>query len=72
VVGKDRRRPEQLLSEHRPDEKVRPGRRAERQQQVGAPPLIVAVTARCADQEPRLALAVVAPAVELLGQLNRG
>ena len=36
MVRKDRRRAEQLLGEHRADEQVRPGRRAEGQQQVGA------------------------------------
>ena len=36
MVRKDRRRPEQLLGEHRADQQVRPGRRTERQQQVGA------------------------------------
>ena len=36
VVRKDRCRSEQLLGQHRADEQVRPGRRAERQQQVSA------------------------------------
>ena len=45
MVRKDRCGTEQLFGEHRPDEQVRPGRRPERKQQVGAAPVGLIVAA---------------------------
>ena len=53
------------------DQQVRPGRRAEGEQQVGLGAYIVAMAVGGADQEARFALATVAPAFELLGELRR-
>ena len=65
VVGEDAGRAEQLLGQHRPRQQVRPGRRPERQQQVGLAAHLFVVAVGGADQEARLALAAVAPAFEL-------
>jgi hypothetical protein len=64
VVRKDRCRPKQLLGEHRPNQEVRPSGRSEGQQQVGICAIRVCVTVGATNQEPRLALAAVAPTFE--------
>src|SRR3546814_9746448 len=51
VVGKDAGRTPQLLGEHRAREQMRPGRAAEREQQVGPRPLGIVETVGGADQE---------------------
>ena len=71
VVRKDRGGAKQLFGEHRADQQVRPCRRAERQQQVGICANVLAVTVGGADQEARLALAIVAPGFEFLGERHR-
>ena len=70
MVRKDRRRTEQLFGEHRPDEKVWPGRRAKGQDQVGVSASFVLVPVRGADEEAGLALAAVPPAFECLRKLG--
>ena len=71
MVGKDARRAEQLLGEHRAREQMRPGRLAEGEQQVGAGALGLAEAVGAADQEARLAHAVVAPALQPAGEVQR-
>ena len=71
MVGKDARRAEQLLGEHRPGEQMRPGRPAEGEEQVGAGALGIVEAVGAADQEARLAPAVVAPAFEPPGEGER-
>jgi len=72
MIGEDARGPEQLLRKHCPGEHMRPRRGTERQQQVGLvlERLIMAVGG--ADQEARLAPAIVAPAFEFLREFNGG
>ena len=70
VVRKDRGGAPQLLGEHRSGEKVRPGRPAEGEQQVGRRPGIVLEAVGPADQEARLAAALVAPALEPARELR--
>ena len=57
VAGDDRGGPEQLFGQHRPDQQVRPGRLAERQQKIGALEGRRIVAVGRADQEARFALA---------------
>src|SRR3954469_1816183 len=71
VIGKDAGGAEQLLGEHGPGEQMRPGRLAEGEQQIGAGALRIAETIGAPDQEPRLADAAVAPALELMGEGER-
>src|SRR3546814_11975473 len=68
---KDAGRTPQLLGEHRAREQMRPGRAAEREQQVGPRPLGIVETVGGADQEARLAHAVVQPAAKRRGDTAR-
>ncbi len=72
VVRKDGCRPEQLLGQHCADQKVRPGRRSEADQQIGLGSNLILMPVRGADQKARLALTAIAPGFELPRKLNRG
>lgn len=71
MVGEDASRPKQLLGQHRPDEHVRPGRRPEREEEVGAIAQRLVMAIGCADQKAHLAPAGVAPALQFLGKIRR-
>src|SRR5205814_6285989 len=71
MVGKDRGGAKQLLGEHRANEQVWPGRQPEREQKIRAAALFLAMAVSATDQEACLALAGVAPYLELPGELGR-
>ena len=68
MAGKNAGRAEELLQQHRPSEQVRPGCRAEREQEIGLLARSLAVAVGGADHEARFANAAVTPAFELAGE----
>lgn len=65
-------RPPQLLGEHDAGEEMRPGHHAEAEQQIGLRARGIAMAVGRADQEARLAHALVAPAAEQASELFGG
>src|SRR5688500_3227964 len=71
VVGKDRGSAPELLGQHCAGEEMGPGGAAEGQEQVGTGAVRVRKAVGAADQEAGLAAALVAPAFQTPGQLER-
>src|SRR4051794_17940246 len=72
VVRKDRGGAPQLFGEHRSGEEVGPGGSAEGEEEVGRGALRLAEAVGAADQEARLAPALVPPALEPAGEIEAG